>query len=71
MAVDGLAELGRQLGSPPPTALADVAPEDLRDLAAALTAARRRQAEELAAAGEQALKLIPRVLRGPMRRLMR
>ncbi len=71
MAADAMAELRRELGAAPPAALTELAPEELRDLAVAIHAARRRQAAELAAAGDQALKVVPRVLRGPIRRLAR
>ena len=39
-------------------------------LADSVQAARRRQAAELAAAGEQALGHVPRLLRGPIRKIV-
>lgn len=71
MAADALADLQQELGTTPPPGVAALAPEHLDDLAGAIRAARHRQAAELAAAGDQALKLVPRVLRGPIRRLAR
>lgn len=65
-----LAALGSQLGAPPPPSLARLDDAQLSDLVEAIGEARRRQAAELAAAGEQAFRLLPRVLRGPIRRLM-
>jgi hypothetical protein len=49
--------------------VARLADEDLLHLAQAIAAARRRQADELEAAGAQAFRLVPRLLRGPIRRL--
>jgi hypothetical protein len=51
--------------------LGQLTPTQRDDLAAAIRDAKRRQAAALAAAGEQALGLIPRILRGPIRRLFR
>jgi hypothetical protein len=68
---DAFSELQQQLGDIPPDTLARLSPEQLRDLAGAIQAARRRQAAELAAAGEKAFKHIPRLLRGPIRKLLR
>jgi hypothetical protein len=59
----------RELGGSPPAGLARLTPEQREDLAAAIRDAKRRQAAALAAASEQALGLIPRILRGPIRRL--
>jgi hypothetical protein len=59
----------RELAASPPAALGRLSPEQRDDLAAAIRDAKRRQAAALAAAGDQALGLIPRLLRGPIRRL--
>ena len=62
--------LERALGAPPPEGLAPLAPEHVQDLADAVHAAHRRQARELAAAGEAALSFVPRLLRGPIKRAL-
>jgi hypothetical protein len=41
----------------------------LTRLSEAVRAARQRQAAELAAAGDKALALVPRLLRGPVRKM--
>jgi hypothetical protein len=63
--------LKQQLGDTPPGSVATLAPEQIQDLAEAVRAARRRQATELAAAGDQAFRHIPRLLRGPIRKILR
>jgi hypothetical protein len=55
----------------PPRSLAALPDEALADLADSVHEARRRQAAELAAAGDRAFSLLPRPLRGPIRKLMR
>lgn len=59
----------RELAASPPSGLGRLTPEQRDDLAGAIREAKRRQAAALAAAGEQALALIPRLLRRPIRRL--
>lgn len=71
MRQDGLAELEAQLHAAPPAGLARLAGADLEHLAAAIREARTRQAAELDAAGEHAFRYIPRLLRGPIRRVLR
>jgi hypothetical protein len=63
--------LEEQLRAAPPPAILELDDEHLRDLAAAVQQSRRRQAAELARAGDKALGLIPRVLRGPVRRMLK
>jgi hypothetical protein len=70
MADDPLRPLAAQLRAPPPPGLACLRPEQLEDLANAVRDARRHQAAALAAAGEQALGHIPRLLRGPVRKFL-
>ncbi len=70
MSTDGLSELAEQLRAQPPKGLASLGDEQLRDLAGAVRAARRRQAAELAQAGAQAYRHIPKLLRGPVRRVL-
>lgn len=71
MSKDALAALEAELGAAPPKALAGLGEEELRHLAGAVHAARSRQASELERAGEQAFSYIPKLLRGPIRRIMR
>ena len=67
---DALQAVRAQLRATPPKALAALSEEELEDLAGALREARHRQAAELAAAGEKAFDHIPRLLRGPIRKVM-
>jgi hypothetical protein len=69
MSQDGLRALQEELKASPPAALAELTPAQLRSLARAVREARHRQAGELAAASEQALQHIPRMLRAPIRRM--
>lgn len=68
---DGARLLQAQLRARPPSAVLELDDEHLRDLAEAVRQARHRQAAELAQAGDKALSVIPRVLRGPVRRVLR
>lgn len=52
-----------------PPALSGVDDDSLGDLASAVTEARRRQAAEIAAAGDQALSHVPRLLRVAIRKV--
>lgn len=70
MAKDGFQALATQLRDAPPESLAQLDEARLTDLAGAVRDARRRQAAELAAAGEKAFGHIPRLLRGPIRRFL-
>jgi hypothetical protein len=65
-----LAALEAQLGSEPPAGLARLDPDELGDLTAAIRDARRRQAAEIDAVGDRALSFVPRLLRGPIRRIV-
>jgi hypothetical protein len=65
-----LAALEAELGSAPPAGLARLDPDELRDLAHAIRDARHRQAAELEAVGDRALNFVPRLLRGPIRRIV-
>jgi hypothetical protein len=67
---DALTALRRQLGTDAPDGLGRLSDEELRDLTTALRDARRRQARALAEAGDRALDHIPRLLRGPVRRIV-
>jgi hypothetical protein len=61
--------LETELHAAPPRGVSALPARQQEDLASAIADARRRQAAALAEAGENALKLIPRVLRGPVRRM--
>jgi len=67
---DGFDALRAQLGGSAPAGLKRLSPDDQHDLADAIHAARRRQAKALAEAGDRALKHIPRLLRGPVKRIV-
>jgi len=58
-----------ELRGPVPDGLGELTDAQRQDLADAITDARRRQAAALAEAGEQAFGHIPRLLRGPVRRM--
>jgi hypothetical protein len=65
-AMRGLAE---QLGGTPPPGLSALSEAQLRDLTAAIKESRHRQAAALQQAGDRALARIPRLLRGPVRKV--
>ena len=65
----GRRALEAQLGTRVPNGVARLPEAELQDLAEAIRAARRRQAAALAEAGERALSRIPRLLRGPVRKV--
>jgi hypothetical protein len=69
MAKKGLEELRTQLGGDVPPGVAKLSDAQLRDLADAIHEARRRQARAFAEAGERALDRVPRLLRGPIRKI--
>ncbi|MGZ6597327.1 MAG: hypothetical protein ACXVFQ_26000 [Solirubrobacteraceae bacterium] len=70
MATKGIQALEAQLQGPVPGALQDLDDGHLRHLAEAIRDARRHQAAELKAAGDQALSHIPRLLRVPIRKAL-
>jgi hypothetical protein len=67
---DAFNTLRSQLGPGTPNGLRALNDSELQHLVAALTDARRRQAKALADAGDRALGQIPRLLRGPVRRIV-
>jgi hypothetical protein len=71
LANDGLIALERELRAPVPAGFRRLTDAQLRDLAAAIVDERHRQAAALAAAGDQALNQLPRVLRIPIKKLLR
>jgi hypothetical protein len=70
MSTDRLNALEEQLGAKPPEALSALTDRQVRDLVGAVKEARHRQAAELAAASEQALRHIPKLLRAPLRKML-
>ena len=63
--------LRAELGAPPPKGLAaKLTDDESAHLAATIHAAREHQRATLAAAGEAAFRHIPRLLRGPIRKLV-
>lgn len=66
----GFPALRRALGGSAPEGLRRLSDDDLTHLADAILDARRRQGRALAEAGERSLRHIPRLLRGPIRRLV-
>lgn len=69
MAGAGSRTLKDELGGDPPAGIAALPDAQQAALAEAIRAAHRRQAAELAAAGDKALGLIPRVFRIPIKRM--
>ena len=67
---DAFTALRAQLGDTAPDSLRTLKDTELRDLSAALADARHRQAAALAEAGDRALSHIPRLLRGPIKRIV-
>jgi hypothetical protein len=67
---DGFRALATQLGAQPPDGLRRLDEHRLIELAEAIGDARERQAAELEAAGERALRHIPKLLRIPIRKVL-
>ncbi|MEU2791872.1 hypothetical protein [Streptomyces sp. NPDC007100] len=65
-----LEELTRALGAAAPPGLAAAPPDDLAFLASAVRARRESEAAGLNDAAEEALKLVPALARGPVRRIL-
>jgi hypothetical protein len=59
-----------ELGGSVPTGLEGLTEEELHGFAAAVRVARRRQSEELELAVDQALDIVPRLLRGTIRKIL-
>ncbi|MFH8343270.1 hypothetical protein [Streptomyces sp. NPDC018045] len=62
--------LTEALGAPAPPGLAAAAPEELGVLTSALRARKESRATGLNDAAEEALKLVPALARGPVRRIL-
>ena len=65
-----MALLKQALQAEPPPDLASLGDEQLADLAEAIETARTRQREELHAAIDDAYGHLPRLLRGPLRKVL-
>lgn len=70
MSESALSQLREQLSGDVPRGTSRLGEADLRDLAHAIRDARHREGEALAAAGERALERVPRLLRGPIRKVV-
>lgn len=62
--------LEAELGGPAPDGLATLTDAQLQDFTERLRDAKRRQSGELQAAVEQALEIVPRMVRGPVRKIL-
>jgi hypothetical protein len=70
MTPDAKRELRAELGAAPPKGLDALSDEQVADLAGALRTSRERQSAALEEAMEDALRHVPRLLRGPVRKMM-
>jgi hypothetical protein len=70
MTESALSQLREQLSGDVPEAVGRLGEAELRDLAHAIRDARHREGKALAAAGERALERVPRLLRGPIRKVV-
>jgi hypothetical protein len=59
-----------ELGGGVPSGLEALTEEELHGFAAAIRVARRRQSEELELAVDEALNIVPRLLRGTIRKIL-
>ena len=70
MSANELRALEAELGARPPEGLDAIAAADLRALTTLLRDAKRRQSEALDGAVEEALEIVPRMVRGPVRKIL-
>ncbi len=68
--MNAFSDLSAQLRGSAPEGLCELSDAELADLSAAVADARHRQAAALAEAGDRALSHIPRLLRGPIKRIV-
>jgi hypothetical protein len=71
MTQSALSQLQEQLSGDVPESVSRLDDAALTDLAHAIRDARHREGKALAAAGERALDRVPRLLRGPIRKVVR
>ncbi len=62
--------LERELGAPLPEGLEVLSAAELQTLAELLSAAKARQAQALAEGIEESLDIVPRLMRGPVRKIL-
>ena len=67
---DAFTTLCAQLRGPAPDGLRELSDDELSHLAEAIADAQNRQAAALAEAGNRALSHVPRLLRGPIKRIV-
>ncbi|MBA2505873.1 MAG: hypothetical protein H0V29_08000 [Thermoleophilaceae bacterium] len=70
MAASHLTALQEELGSAPPRGLAALSEEEIAELAGALRERKEDQALALKQAGDKAFGQIPRLLRGPVKKMV-
>lgn len=70
MSTEARAQLSKELRDEPPESFGQLAPEELGLLADALRRERESRASGLNEAAEEALKLVPALARGPVRRIL-
>lgn len=67
---DTTPNLAREFGGPLPPGLAGLSAADQAKLVAAIEAARKHQNEALMSASEDGLSIIPKLLRGPVKKVL-
>jgi hypothetical protein len=70
MSAQALRALEAELGGRAPEGLEALKDSDLRAFTALLRDAKARQSEALQAAIEEALEIVPRMVRGPVRKIL-
>ena len=70
MTPDAKRALRAELGAAPPKGLDALSDDEIADLARALHSARERDRAALAKAMQDALQHVPRLLRGPVRKMI-
>ncbi|MGW2812960.1 hypothetical protein [Streptomyces sp. NPDC001415] len=70
MSNEALSQLSTELGAAPPDSLTELTEDQLAFLAGALRKERESRAAGLGEAAEEALKLVPALARGPVRRIL-
>jgi hypothetical protein len=70
MSAKAIRALEAELGGPVPDGLASLKDAELRAFTDLLQAAKQRQSAALDTAAEQALEIVPRMLRGSVRKIL-
>jgi hypothetical protein len=70
MSATQLRALEAELGARPPEGLQAIGSADLRTMTALLRDAKQRQSAALESAIEEALEIVPRMVRGPVRKML-